>query len=320
MTLDPPPATGARVPWSALPDDLRTQIGERLGSPVRAARDQPGGFSPGVASVLELEDGERVFLKAAHPSGNPQTPNVHRREAAVLAAMPADAPVARLRWVLDEGPDDWVVLALDALDGRQPAVPWRPDELDAVLVALTELADALTPSPLPRELVGDAGTMWEPREDGWASIVGVVPPDLDPWSRRHLDGLVALEAEAAAAAHGESLLHVDIRADNLLLTADGVRVVDWPHARIGQAWVDLVWFAPSVAMQGGPDPESLLRRYSPADGVDRDALDAVIAAVAGYFPLDAQRPPLPGLPTLRPFQAAQGAAARRWLAARRGWT
>ena len=78
-------------------------------------------------------------------------------------------------------------------------MPWRSDELDAVLVALTELADALTPSPLPRELVGDAGTMWEPEEDGWASIVGAVPPDLDPWSRRHLDGLVALEAEAAAA-------------------------------------------------------------------------------------------------------------------------
>ena len=105
-----------------------------------------------------------------------------------------------------------------------------------------------------------------------------------------------------------------------MLTPDGVRVVDWPHARIGQAWVDLVWFAPSVAMQGGPDPEALLRRYPPADRADPDAVDAVIAAIAGYFTLDALRPPLPGLPTLRPFQAAQGAVARRWLGERRGWT
>lgn len=320
MTVDPPPATGARVPWSALPDDLRARITERLGAPVRAARDQPGGFSPGVASILELGDGERIFLKAAHPSGNPQTPDVHRREVTVLGAMPPDAPVARLRWALDEGPDGWVVLALDALDGRQPGIPWQADELDAVLVALTELADALTPSPLPRELVGDAATMWEPEEDGWASIVGAVPRGLDGWSRRHLDRLVALEADAARAAHGETLLHQDIRADNLLLTTEGVRVVDWPHARIGQAWVDLAWFAPSVAMQGGPDPEALLRRYPPALGADPDAVDAVIAAIAGYFTLDALRPPLPGLPTLRPFQAAQGAAARRWLAERRGWT
>ena len=38
-------------------------------------------------------------------------------------------------------------------------------------------------------------------------------------------------------------------------------VVDWPHARIGAAWVDLLWFAPSVAMQGGPAPNELLRRF-----------------------------------------------------------
>lgn len=105
----------------------------------------------------------------------------------------------------------------------------------------------------------------------------------------------------------------------MLLTADGVRVVDWPHARIGQPWVDLVWFAPSVGMQGGPDPGSLLAGYAPARDVDPEAIDAAIAGVAGYFTLDALRPAPPGLPTLRAFQAAQGDVARRWLADRRGW-
>ena len=114
-------------------------------------------------------------------------------------------------------------------------------------------------------------------------------------------------------------MHFDLRADNLLLTDDGVRVVDWPHARIGQAWVDLVWFAPSVAMQGGPPPPELLDRYAPARDADPDAIDAAIAAVAGYFTIDALRPPPPGLPTLRAFQAAQAVEARRWLADRRGW-
>jgi Ser/Thr protein kinase RdoA (MazF antagonist) len=84
------------------------------------------------------------------------------------------------------------------------------------------------------------------------------PPRLDGWSLRHLDRLAALGAEAAAAA-GETLLHLDLRADNMLLTPDRA-VVDWPHARVGTPWVDLLFFAPSVAMQGGPPPEDLLSR------------------------------------------------------------
>ena len=63
---------------------------------------------------------------------------------------------------------------------------------------------------------------------------------------------------------GDTLLHTDVRADNLLLTADGeVVVVDWPHACRGSAFVELVLFAPSVAMQGGPQLADLLA-MSPA--------------------------------------------------------
>jgi aminoglycoside phosphotransferase (APT) family kinase protein len=47
------------------------------------------------------------------------------------------------------------------------------------------------------------------------------------------------------------LLHADIRADNILLTRQRAMVVDWPWAR-GAAFTDLVLFAPSVALQGGP--------------------------------------------------------------------
>ena len=60
---------------------------------------------------------------------------------------------------------------------------------------------------------------------------------------------------------GSSLLHLDVRADNLLLTADGVCFTDWPWAATGAPWLDLVAFLPSVAMQGGPDPESVWRAH-----------------------------------------------------------
>jgi RIO-like serine/threonine protein kinase len=45
-----------------------------------------------------------------------------------------------------------------------------------------------------------------------------------------------VEATWAGHAAGTTLLHADIRADNVLLTGGGVVVVDWPHAwRTGTA-------------------------------------------------------------------------------------
>jgi hypothetical protein len=93
-----------------------------------------------------------------------------------------------------------------------------------------------------------------------------------------------------------------------------VAVVDWPHACRGAAFADLVLFAPSVAMQGGPEPAALLARSRAGQGASREAVTAVVCALAGFFTESALRPAPPGLPTLRRFQAAQGEVARRWLA------
>ncbi|HUP54382.1 MAG TPA: aminoglycoside phosphotransferase family protein [Methylomirabilota bacterium] len=320
MTTPPPAAANARTPWSDLPERIRREVERRLGSPVVSARTQEGGFSPGVAARLTLADGGRAFVKAVSPERNTVSPSVHRREAQIVAAMPPTVPVPRLLWTMDDDPDGWVVLAFEDIEGRQPALPWRDDELDLVLDAMSTLAADLTPSPLRPPLVADAAHAFGAVDDlSWASLVAGPDPALDPWSARHLQRLARLEASAGEAARGDTLQHFDIRADNLLISAEGVRVVDWPHARIGQPWLDLVWFAPSVTMQGGPLPEDLVRRYPPARDADAGALDAVVVAVAAYFTSASLLPPLPGLPTLRAFQAAQAEAARAWVAARTGW-
>jgi len=105
----------------------------------------------------------------------------------------------------------------------------------------------------------------------------------------------------------------------MLLTPDQVLVVDWPHARVGAAWADMVFIAPSVAMQGGPPPWDLVARHPAARAADANAMTAVIAAMAGFFTTDALRPASPGLPTLRASQSAQGNVSRSWLATRTGW-
>ena len=55
----------------------------------------------------------------------------------------------------------------------------------------------------------------------------------------------------------------------------------------------LVFFAPSVAMQGGPGPAELLARSSVGREVRRKSLAAVVCALAGYFTERSLGPPQP---------------------------
>jgi aminoglycoside phosphotransferase len=285
-----------------------------LGSPVAGAATQPGGFSPGVAARLTTVDGGRAFVKAISSDPNPDSPGFHRREARNAAALPADAPVPRLLWSYDDG--DWVVLLFDDIDGTHPTLPWRDDELARVLAAVAELAVTLTPSPIDAAPV--AATM-QYLLTGWRSFASVGSPPADAWAARHLDDLVDLERRWADGASGSTLLHTDLRADNILLTGDHVVFVDWPWACVGAAWIDLATLLPSVTMQGGPDPWSLFDTHPVARGADRDAVTAYVAGLAGYFVWGAGQPAPPGLPTLREFQRAQGEHALRWLRHRTQW-
>lgn len=312
----PPPARGVRRDWSELPRHVLDELERELGSAVVAAETQPGGFSPGIAARVLLADDRRAFVKAVGPEPNPHSPGLHRNELRIVEALPPTAPVPRLLAGVDEGEGGWVALAFEDVDGRHPVEPWRADELERVLEAADELVTALTPSPVEAPA---AGAMLAEGINSWHLIRADPSADLDLWSERHLDALVALESEVAEAVEGHTLVHLDIRADNLLLTDDRVYVVDWPHAHVGAAWLDAVCFAPSVAMQGGPHPDEVLARWPGAAGADSNALDAAVASIAGFFTHRALLPPPPGLPTLRAFQAAQGDVARAWLGRRTGW-
>lgn len=306
-----------RMQFGDMPEPVRRAIEAELGGPVVAAQSHAGGFSPGVAATLTLANGRRAFLKAACSEPNPVTPDIHRQEAVVAAAMPRDAPVPAFLFAYDDG--DWVALAFDHVDGMPPADPWEPDELTRVLLALHELAHSLTPSPIAARNAKDALAQLF---SGWQSFASAAAAAVAPapaW-RDHLDELVLLEAQALPALAGDTLLHLDLRGDNVLLARDRVYFVDWPWAAIGAAWVDLALMLPSVAMQQGPAPQEVWDAHPLARGADPGAVDAVVCALAGFFTWQSQLPPAPGIPTLRSFQAAQGAEARAWLAQRRGWS
>jgi hypothetical protein len=304
------------VPYDGLPAPVREWVEGALGERVVEAVTQPGGFSPGAAARVRGASGSRAFVKAVSSEVNVDSPRMYRREIVVTAALPEVAPAPRLLASYDDG--TWVALMLQDIDGRHPMIPWRHDELQRVVAAIDELAADLTPCPLPD--APHVGDEWRPEFSHWRDAAAAGPPDgLDDWCGRHLDRLAELEAGWEAAAAGDTLLHLDLRADNMLVTADRVWLVDWPWAARGNPLFDLAAFCPSVGMQGGPEPAGLLAMSSVGRAAQPDRLLPLVAAIAGYFTFTALRPPPPGLPTVRPFQAAQGVVALRWLRDLTGW-
>ena len=310
-----PPAAGVRVAFQAVPAGVRSAVEQVCGSPVVEATTQSGGFSPGVAARVSCADGSRHFVKAVSAEVNRRSVKIYRQERDVLTALEpvilaGDLPIPRLRGSVDLEP--WLALILDDVDGRHPAEPWKPAELGRVVAALDRLAVALTPAPIAVPAVGEK---YARAFTGWRRLAESGTQDgLDPWTRARLGDLAALESTWEAHAAGDTLLHTDVRADNILLTRDDVVIVDWPHACRGAAFVDHVFFAPSVAMQGGPELADLLTLSAAGRSADPRQVAAMVCALGGYFTYQSLQPAPTGLPTVRAFQAAQGEVTRRWLA------
>ncbi|HEX4722000.1 MAG TPA: phosphotransferase, partial [Pseudonocardiaceae bacterium] len=218
---------GNRLVWTDLPEHVRSGVEEILGAPVDEAVSEPGGFSPGLASRVVLADGRRMFVKAVSSARNIDSVRMYAAEARILAGLHGvewRSPVAvpRLLGRFEDG--DWIALVISEVAGRQPAVPWQEPELDRIVDAVQVLGECLTPNPLavpvPPVTESCADVM-----SGWRTMAGGSPdPGVPAWAAANLDRLAELESGWSAAATGDTLLHLDLRADNLLLTDDRVYV------------------------------------------------------------------------------------------------
>lgn len=301
--------TARRLEWSFLPPNLRAYVERKCGSPVVEAISQTSGFTPGFASVLVCEDGSRHFVKAASVRAQRLFADSYREEARKLAALPRSIPSPRLLWHLD---DDWVALGIEYVDGRAPHRPWKPADLDSALDALEIVADELTPPP--------AGLKLDTVEDDLADLVGMwdhvlaTRPDV-----AHLDEAASLAAGFAEVVGGNTLVHTDIRDDNLLIDADHKAwICDWNWPVVGAAWIDSLMTL--IGPRGdGVDVEAVLTTRRLLRDVPPESIDRMLALLVGYFWKSADDPVPPTSPFIRDHQRWQGDVVWHWLSERRAW-
>jgi hypothetical protein len=225
--------TAVRVEWAGLPQTVRREIEQRLGTRICAAETRPRGYTHGVAARLSSETGATVFIKAI-PVDDPLA-QAYRTEAATTPYLPRTIKVPSLRFVLDTAA--WFVLAFDDIDGTIPRFG-QPTELTSVLAVIEHLARTLTPNPVPG--VPTVADCYGPHLNRWREFAARSPPVcLDDWSKRNLDRLADLETSWPDWTDGDTLLHTDLRPDNMLIDNNAdVWVVDWssplPRSALGR--------------------------------------------------------------------------------------
>ena len=303
--------TARRLEWAHLPPHVRALVERRTGSPVVSATSQTTGFTPGLASVLVCSDGSHHFVKAASRKAQRAFAQSYLEEARKLAALPAEAPAPRLEW--QHVDDDWVVLGIEHVEATHPAPPWQQRDLDRSLDLLEAVAGTLAEPP-----EGLALDSFATENAGWPSYwedLRSSRPDL-----AHADEAAALAARFAEVAAGSTVVHGDVRDDNLLLCADGRTLLcDWNWPVTGAPWIDTVLLL--IGPRGdGLDVERVLAERSLVRDVPAEHVDVLLALLAGVFLRSAELPVPPTSPHIRDAQRWQGEVVWRWLGERRGWS
>ncbi|MFD9359729.1 phosphotransferase family protein [Streptomyces sp. NPDC060031] len=301
-----------RLRWTDVPAPLRARLEACFDAPVTNAVTPAGGFGHQLAAALTLADGRRFFVKAA-PTEDPLTvANLH--ESVVLSSLPPGAPAPDLVGVHHTA--DWTAVVIAHLDGPHPDL--SPDSSDPG--QLWALLDKLTSSaaPPPYTAAVAATPSGAASLHGWDVLLANPPGDLEPDVRHRLHELAELEAAWPGLAHGDRIVHGDLRADNMVRDLHlGVTFVDWAHATTGPACIDAVSLAPQLVLAGHtPQDVARLLDEHPASATEPLASTAFLAALTGHWHRNARLPSPPGAPGLRAYQQRAAAAGLTLLGPR----
>jgi len=218
-------------------------------------------------------------------------------------------------------------LCLSSWTGEYRCLPWSEATFQACVELLARLHTSM-PSHARRVLANGVWSQVSQAQFGWRYLalhdeefgrlrsLFVDPNAGGRWLERYISTFGDLEKEAASLQAPSSWIHCDVRSDNLIFAHDGKpKLLDWPMLSLGPALLDLAFFLPSVAGEGGPSPGQGLALYERNVGrkFDEHGLRVIVAIVAGFFAARAGEPPMPELPRLRWLQSLYLAPCLIWV-------
>lgn len=267
-----------------VPPAIEHQVAGLLGWTPTSWIEVRGGYT--AAARYVVRDASRsAFLKVAT---TPVTAaHMHREIAAYGALTGPFLPTFFGASRESEHP----FMLIEDLSGADWPPPWSDGKVGAVRRAVTELNAARTALRPYAEVHGS-------RVPGWRTVAKAPDPFLslglvtDEWLSRSLPTLMA--AEAACITEGAAATHWDLRSDNICF-ADGRAIfIDWGEACLSNPKLDVGFWLPSLAHEGGPQPEMILPDEP-----------EIAAHVSGFFAACAGLAPVPDAPFVRRVQREQ---------------
>lgn len=192
------------------------------------------------------------------------------------------------------------LLAIEDLSDADWVPRWDTTRVGAVIEALAEIAASASP-PNTQPIRKAFPHLF----DRWADVEADPEPFLSTgirdraWLDRWLPAIVG--AAETVDASGNSLLHLDVRSDNLCFRDGQPMLVDWNWVTLGNPRLDLAAWLPSLACEGGPEPWEVL----PGGAAYGALVSGVWAAVVGLAPP-------PTAPGVRGVQLRQLEVALAW--------
>jgi Phosphotransferase enzyme family len=276
---------------------VEERIAALLGAGVISLTPVEGGYTGALRLRARLSDGRSAFAKVAVEE---ETAAWLRQEAVVYSQVEAPYLPRLLGW---DGSEPPLLLLEDLSAGFWPP-PWTAERVAYVRESLRLVAATPPPDGLPA-----LADMRAELAGGWGEIGGEPQAFLTlrlcspAWLEAALPALRA--ASERAPLEGESLLHLDVRSDNICFLEGRALLVDWNWACVGNPELDLAAWLPSLQLEGGPPPEELI-------GTNAGAWAAMLA---GFFAARAPRPPPERAgPRLRELQRDQCVVALAWAA------
>ncbi|MDX6296438.1 MAG: hypothetical protein QOI51_295 [Nocardioidaceae bacterium] len=305
--------TARRPSWGQLPVAVRAQVEAAAGSTVTQTWSTGTGFTPGFASRVRLADGRDLFVKAASSVDDRlhgwALSDAYREEGRKLSLLGPAVGAPLLLWEreLDLDGERWVLLGLEYVAGRPPRRPWRLHELLLVVDRLAQVAPAMACPPAQLGL----GTVYDELVVDFGDRLGR-SRELEG-DTEQLDVVEGLCAEADTLMAGDSMVHMDLRDDNVLISDNGhVWFVDWNFPAIGAPWIDLVCILLS-ARGDRLDVDPILDDHVLSRGVDPHAIDVLLALLWSYWGIAKTEAVPPHSPHLRDHQHWYADVTQEWL-------
>ncbi|BBM86374.1 phosphotransferase [Candidatus Uabimicrobium amorphum] len=249
------------------------------------------GYTPALRLVCQGKD-SRFFAKVGVTSATSQ---FLRREIAVYKKLNEDFMPKLVGY--DESEVDPILIIEDLSHCHWPPM-WNQNYIELVLEQVEKMHNTQVDMESFLQVHGEWNSSWKEVEKNPRPFLSIGFAD-EKWLTKNLPLLI--ENEMSCSPEGNSFIHLDLRSDNICFTENKCLIIDWNHSCLGNAKLDLGFWLPSLAYEGGPNPEEILP----------DAPE-IAAWISGFFAANAGLPMIKDAPHVRTVQKKQLRTSLAW--------